>query len=563
MKLLHADLHGFGKFHHQSFDFQDGLHVVYGANEAGKSTLHTFIGCMLFGLERGRGKAAHNDLYSRFLPWEQEGSYGGSLLFECHEQACLVERSFSAGRRSTVFSAADRGRISCPDNRLPNDYLEGLTKELFYNTLCVRQLQSAVHSSLAEQLSQHFRDIQQTGTAAVSYEAAAAWLKAEKKKLEAHLTPGLEENLEKKRQAAAILEEKLQDLSFLQTKKELEEKLALCMEQIGSLPDEAMVDELLSEEPFMDETTVDEPDTEQTLSEPASLCDPPKKRRPAILLCLFMLLCLCAALGLLWNRQIVPALCASAAALFFALAPHLLRRNARKPSSEDCPARDASPDNLRNSQAMQRKQAAASLKLRHQIECLQEQYRNVCRQEWAYERLAEQAQALDEELQALSGQMAQENELRLNLQAVGLALSTLQRGAARLKGQIGPHINASMSDILCGLTGGAYRQVYVNDNLEIALQTSACTIPLDALSRGTIEQVWLALRLAAIDIAFPQGGMPLLLDDCFLAYDDQRLSHTLSWLAEHYSGQVFLFTCQKREAALLQKERIPFTLIPL
>ena len=95
------------------------------------------------------------------------------------------------------------------------------------------------------------------------------------------------------------------------------------------------------------------------------------------------------------------------------------------------------------------------------------------------------------------------------------------------------------------------------------MRAAGRTIPLESLSQGTVEQAWLALRLAAIDIAFPQGGMPLLLDDCFLAYDDERLSHTLLWLAENYSGQVFLFTCQKREAALLEKERIPFTLIAL
>ena len=135
--------------------------------------------------------------------------------------------------------------------------------------------------------------------------------------------------------------------------------------------------------------------------------------------------------------------------------------------------------------------------------------------------------------------------------------------SGRMEGQIGPHLNAAMSEIFAGLTGGAYRQVYVNDKLEIAVRAAGRTIPLESLSQGTVEQAWLALRLAAIDIAFPQGGMPLLLDDCFLAYDDERLSHTLLWLAENYSGQVFLFTCQKREAALLEKERIPFTLIAL
>ncbi len=550
MKLLHADIYGFGKLIHRSFDFQDGLHVLYGANEAGKSTLHTFIGCMLFGLERGRGKAAHNDLYSRFLPWEQEGGYGGSLSFECQEQSCLVERSFAAGRRSTVFSCAGQGRIVCPDGCLPAFCLEGLTKELFYNTLSVRQLQCAVHTSLAESLSQHFRDIQQGRTDAVSYDAAINRLKAEKKSLESRLTPGLEERLEAKKQEAAACEKRLSDISFLQTKKELEGQLALCMEQIGSGLEEA----------------ADKSEADRPLSKPP-VSDTSPKKRPSGAFRLFMLLALCAALGLLWKQKVVAALCAGAAALFLALTAHLLRRNAEvrrlKARAEDEKDGDAFEDGRHDGRAVQAGQNAASMKLRRRIEFLQEQYQDVCRREWSYERLAEQAQALDEECQALLAQMARESELRLNLQAVGLALSTLQRVSARLKGEIGPHINASMSDILCGLTGGAYRQVYVNDTLEIAVQAAGRTVPLDALSRGTIEQVWLALRLAAIDIAFPQGGMPLLLDDCFLAYDDERLSHTLGWLAENYSGQVFVFTCGKREAALLQKERIPFTSIPL
>ena len=51
MKLLHAEIAAFGKFYRRSFSFQDGIHVIGGPNEAGKSTLHAFIGAMLFGLE--------------------------------------------------------------------------------------------------------------------------------------------------------------------------------------------------------------------------------------------------------------------------------------------------------------------------------------------------------------------------------------------------------------------------------------------------------------------------------------------------------------------------------
>ena len=55
MKLLELHINGFGKIHDRTISFSDGINVIYGRNEAGKSTLHTFIRGMLFGMERGRG----------------------------------------------------------------------------------------------------------------------------------------------------------------------------------------------------------------------------------------------------------------------------------------------------------------------------------------------------------------------------------------------------------------------------------------------------------------------------------------------------------------------------
>ena len=58
MRLLELHIDGFGKFHDRTISFNDGINIIYGKNEAGKSTLHTFIRGMLFGIERGRGRAA-------------------------------------------------------------------------------------------------------------------------------------------------------------------------------------------------------------------------------------------------------------------------------------------------------------------------------------------------------------------------------------------------------------------------------------------------------------------------------------------------------------------------
>ena len=528
MKLLRADLYGFGSFYQRSFSFQDGIHVLYGPNEAGKSTLHAFLGCMLFGLERGRGRAARHDLYSRYLPWEHEGTYGGSLAFESGEEECLLERSFLPGRRSVFLTTPGQGRLSCPDAAALAPYYEGLTEELYYNTLSVRQLRCPVGSSLTAELTRHFQDIRQAGVSPIRYETAQAWLKAEKKKLESRLTPGLERQIEEKARTAAAWEEALQDLSFLQEMQVLEEQIAHCMGQM---------------EAFAKEGAWTEEAADDAADEAAEEPGRKPSRRPAF--CLFFpaaLSCLPAALFLFEKGLTAAALAAAAAAAVFLLAARLGRKRQAPPRPQ-------------NEIPVQ--------KLQGRIKALQQQYQAVCRREWEHERLAEQAQELDDERSALKEQAAAEAGIRLELQAVGLALSALQRASGRMEGQIGPHLNAAMSEIFAGLTGGAYRQVYVNDKLEIAVRAAGRTIPLESLSQGTVEQAWLALRLAAIDIAFPQGGMPLLLDDCFLAYDDERLSHTLLWLAENYSGQVFLFTCQKREAALLEKERIPFTLIAL
>ena len=58
MRFLDLYISGFGKFHNTSVSFEDGINIVYGKNEAGKSTIHTFIRGMLFGIERQRGRAA-------------------------------------------------------------------------------------------------------------------------------------------------------------------------------------------------------------------------------------------------------------------------------------------------------------------------------------------------------------------------------------------------------------------------------------------------------------------------------------------------------------------------
>ena len=70
MKIEKLEIRNFGKMQNRTLEFSDGIQLISGENESGKSTVHTFIRSMLFGMTRGRGRAAKNDVYSRYEPWK-------------------------------------------------------------------------------------------------------------------------------------------------------------------------------------------------------------------------------------------------------------------------------------------------------------------------------------------------------------------------------------------------------------------------------------------------------------------------------------------------------------
>ena len=54
--IRELQLYHFGKFHQMTLPLQPGINIIYGENEAGKSTIHRFIKAMLFGVTRLRFK---------------------------------------------------------------------------------------------------------------------------------------------------------------------------------------------------------------------------------------------------------------------------------------------------------------------------------------------------------------------------------------------------------------------------------------------------------------------------------------------------------------------------
>lgn len=80
MKLNDIQIQQFGKLKEKKIFLEDGINVIYGPNESGKSTLHGFIRSMFFEIPRYRGRASKTDPYTRYEPWDRPVDFASSAI---------------------------------------------------------------------------------------------------------------------------------------------------------------------------------------------------------------------------------------------------------------------------------------------------------------------------------------------------------------------------------------------------------------------------------------------------------------------------------------------------
>ena len=79
------------------------------------------------------------------------------------------------------------------------------------------------------------------------------------------------------------------------------------------------------------------------------------------------------------------------------------------------------------------------------------------------------------------------------------------------------------------------------------------------LSNGAIDQLYLCLRVAFVKLIFSKEEYITFLDDAFVQYDDIRRNRAILFLINTLRGQILIFTCQKNEIEILEKNNIKFT----
>ncbi|MBQ8696939.1 MAG: AAA family ATPase, partial [Clostridia bacterium] len=128
----------FGALKDRRFSFTDGVNLIEGPNESGKSTLCAFIKFIFFGLP-ARAKGAMSDR-KRYLPFDGSAA-SGTLTLVCAEGEYIISRTFTpSGRGGSDKVEINDLRTGAPLTGDPAELFLGMTEGLFTRTAYIPQL---------------------------------------------------------------------------------------------------------------------------------------------------------------------------------------------------------------------------------------------------------------------------------------------------------------------------------------------------------------------------------------------------------------------------------------
>ena len=489
-KLL---LKNFGKFNNYEVDFSQGLNVIYGKNESGKSTLFSFIRGMLFGIEKQRGRAAKGDSYVRLEPWDNPTFFEGKCRLVKGGVHYLLERRFYKGDKYFSIVNLDSGeRLS---DSATEAFFEDLSEARYVSSISVGQSKAEDDAELIKEIQNCIANLDISHGAEIDLEAAYKSLRDKKRDFLKKLDTEVFDEIRKTEDM--LLFTKHEERKISESKNNAEVAMKRLEERKDLLKDK-------------------------------------QKSRIGIkgIIMAVLILILFTVLVFVESKYVwivaVIASCVAGAGAFIIL------------------------DTWRY--------------YNKSYDRIEEEFKDVggelAKRELLLEQCREKEMNLELELERLQEKSEENESLQTEIKAVQLAVDTIEKISIGLKEEFSGKLNKRISELVEVFTCGEYSEIKMDKDGHIFIIKGQMLVPLEQLSKGTMEQIRLAMKLVVADDIFGMETVPIVLDESFVYFDDLRLREILKSLAK-LDRQILIFTCHEREISILNDEGISFKAIYL
>lgn len=155
-------------------------------------------------------------------------------------------------------------------------------------------------------------------------------------------------------------------------------------------------------------------------------------------------------------------------------------------------------------------------------------------------------------------------ELHSLERSINIAKETLEAAYSEVKNSVTPKFTKDLSLLIEKISNGKYKNANFDPDKGLIIEREDGEyINCNNLSIGTIDQLYLSLRLSAMN-EISEEKMPIILDEAFAYYDNERLENILKFINENYKeNQVIIFTCSNREKDILDELNVEYNIVNL
>ena len=657
LEKLYID--GFGKFSDYSLNFSPSIQILYGENEAGKSTIHAFIQAMLYGIPKGASK---KEVFFQYRPFSKALGFGGSLTFSHQRKSYCVKRDFLQGGEAHITILPQGEKLSEGESFL-QDLLSPFSLESFKNTVSIRQLKSSTEREMVYELQAMLSNFQESGNVELNPQAALDYLEQEEARLREKMIPdatkrysGLLGEVKNTRRSLSLLESEEAQFSEEKSLKGLAPKEAMIEatnreetdgEESFEKNDSVAKNCILKEESLeLQQKVAEIEETREEWNRLSSLLEKEGLSKKEELLLeqekmlqylsheqeekelgkssiflypLFCFFALCFAVlttlsflyaytsvtlprfpffSMGFSAYLYPFFCAFLLFLLLALSQRRIFtqqqrwvKQEKREFEEILAKRNISTFlQFQNSSKEELREEGSSYtqakvlqyyntllekwgekeELEKSLALLEESYqkeKNLWletsykeKQKEQREELLRQYGILQNKADLIRPSLEENEKLQEKREALLEAKERIRQIAGEIRKSFAFHLNEDCGKALSEITGGRYDSLWIDEQLHIYVNAKEGFFPLEQASTGTIDQLYLALRLSMALLLQRENRdlLPLLFDDSFAMYDEKRLAASIGYLKKAYPAQILLFTCHHREEKILKELGIPF-----
>lgn len=185
MIIKKVNIISFGGLKDKIISFDNGINIIYGENEVGKSTIQAFIKIWLYGMSNYKGKDYKQNERLKYMPSTGE-IISGELYLEFKNKDYIIRRTFGKSKKedtSLVIDAITGEEINYISNVEPGKYFFNINRATFINTLFIGQLGVEVRKDKEEEIIDKIANSIGIDDGQVSVEVAVSKLNKYKKSI--------------------------------------------------------------------------------------------------------------------------------------------------------------------------------------------------------------------------------------------------------------------------------------------------------------------------------------------------------------------------------------------